>query len=269
MNDFATNRTPTFSLSGLRRFRVWVSFLIAFFVSTGMLLGWKQAAERAAQDRDWYDFMQPGAPDPGLTPADDVPTDHASRVDVGLYVEQITELSIHDSRFRAQLDVWFSWQGELFDPIAHLVVVDGVIDSSTILEESDEGDRHYRRYQIKVDIAKIFHIHHFPLDRHLIVIALENGNTPRERLLFEPDRLNSAVSSRAAVHGYSIGPLQALEKPHSYKTSRGRPGHASGERSTFSQARFGMIISRDSWGPFVKMFHALFVAVAIALLPHK
>jgi hypothetical protein len=267
MNDSGTNRIQPFSLSGLRRFRVWVSFLIAFFVSTGMLLGWKQAAERAAQDRDWRAVMQSGVPDPGLTPADDVPTDHASRVAVGLYVERITEVSIRDSRFQAQLDVWFSWQGEPFDPIAHLVVVDGVIESSTILEESAEGDRHYRRYQIKVEVAKTFHIHHFPLDRHLIVIAFENGNTPREKLLFEPDQLNSAVSSRAAVHGYSIGPIQALEKPHSYKTSQGRPGQAGGERSTFSQARFGMIISRDSWGPFVKMFHALFVAVAIALLP--
>jgi hypothetical protein len=267
MNDAASHPPPVFSLSGLRRFRVWVAFLLAFFGSTGLLLGWKQAAERAGLDRDWRQVMNPDLPDPGLTPADRVASDHARRLTVGLYVERITEVSIRDSRFRARLDVWFNWQGEAFDPAAHLVLVDGIIESCTMQEETDEGDQHYRRYTLEVEIAKTFHIHHFPLDRHLLVIAFENGSTPRENLLFEPDRLNSAVSSRTAVHGYSIGPLESLEKPHSYKTSRGRPGQASGERSTFSQARFGIVISRDSWGPFVKMFHALFVAVAIALLP--
>ena len=267
MNDAATHSPPVFSLSGLRRFRVWVAFLFAFFGSTGVLLGWKQAAERASQDHAWRQMMDPDLPDPGLTPADRVATDHARRVTIGLYVERIAEVSIRDSRFRAQLDVWFNWEGKTFDPTAHLIVVDGSIESTTMLEESDDGDRHYRRYKLEVEIAKTFHIHHFPLDRHLLLIAFEDGSSPRDRLLFEPDRQNSAVSSRAVVHGYRLGPLESLEKPHSYKTSRGRSVQETGSRSTFSQARFGMVISRDSWGPFVKMFHALFVAVAIALLP--
>jgi len=268
MSDAASDSTPVISLSGLRRFRVWVTFLVAFFASTGVLLGWRQAAERAAQDRDWRDVMSSEACDPGLTKADHtVATDGARRVTVGLYVERISEVSIRDSRFRAQLDVWFTWRGDTFDPAAHLVVVDGIIESSTLLEETDEGDLHYRRYKLDVEIVKTFHIHHFPLDRHLLLIAFEDGSSPRDKLLFEIDRQHSAVSSRAVVHGYRLGPLASLEKPHSYKTSRGRWSEDSGKQSTFSQARFGMVIARDSWGPFVKMFHALFVAVGIALLP--
>lgn len=267
MNDETHPPTPVFSLSGLRRFRVWVTFLIVFFVTTGATLGWTLSAERSARDRAWRDIMNPDASDPGLTPADAVATDKARRVTVGLYLERITEVSIRDSRFRAWLDVWFRWKGEPYDPLDHLVVVDGMVESSTILEQSNEGDSHYRRYHLEVDVAKTFHIHQFPLDRHLVIIAFENGAAPREELLFEPDTANSAVSSRAGVHGYRLGPLACLEKPHSYKTSRGRPGQKAGTRSTFSQARFGMVISRDGWGPFVKMFHALFVAVSIALLP--
>ena len=184
-----------------------MAFLVSFFGAVGILLGWMQAAERASQDRDWQAVMDPRAADPGLAPADDVPTDRARRVTVGLYLERITE------------------------------------------------------------VAKTFHIHNFPLDRHLLVLAFEDGSGQREKLLFEPDVVNSDISSRAAVHGYRLGALTAVEKPHSYKTTQGRPGLAPGTRSTFSQARFGLVIARDSWGPFVKMFHALFVAVAIALLP--
>jgi hypothetical protein len=255
------------ALQGLRRFRRWVTFLVIFFGVVGILLGWMQAAERAALDRTWQAVMDPLAADPGLTPAEDVPTDRARRVTVGLYLERITEVAIRESRFRALVDVWFAWQGEPYDPTGHLVIVDGTIASLKTLEEADEGDRHYRLYQMEVEIAKTFHIHNFPLDRHLLVFAFEDGSGHREELLFEPDLANSAISSRAAVHGYRLGNLTALEKPHSYKTTQGRPGLAPGTRSTFSQARFGLMIARDSWGPFVKMFHALFVAVAIALLP--
>lgn len=267
MNDATSHAAPVFSLSGLRRFRVWVAFVVAFFGATGGILGWKQAAERAALDRDWRQVLDADLPDPGLTPADRVATDEARRVTLGLYVERIVEVSIRDSRFRVQCDVWFTWQGEPFDPAAHLIVVDGNIESNTLVEESDEGDRHYRRYRLEVEIAKTFHIHHFPLDRHLLLIAFEDASSPRDRLLLVPDRQNSAVSSRAVVHGYRLGPLESLEKPHSYKTSRGRSVQGAGTQTTFSQARFGVVVSRDGWGPFVKMFHALFVAVAIALLP--
>ncbi|NCY02829.1 MAG: hypothetical protein EBX36_07945 [Planctomycetia bacterium] len=254
-------------LAGLRRFRLWVGFLVCFFAGVGWLFGRMQAAERFGQDRAWRDMLDPVADDPGLTPADDLPVDRARRVAVGIYLEHITEVSIRDSRWQAQCEVWFSWQGDGFDPAAHLVVVDGTVNTTALLEQADEGERHYRRYRIAVTIAKTFHIHHFPLDRHLLVIAFEDGSVPRDRLVFEPDRLGSAISSRAAVHGYRFGPLEALEKPHSYKTSQGRPDLTRGMRATFSQARFGVLITRDSWGPFVKMFHALFVAVAIALLP--
>lgn len=255
------------TLSGLRRFQRWTAFLVLFFGGAGVLVGWIQSAERARQDNDWRAFLDPSAPDPGLTAADDIPADRARRVAVGLYLERITEVSIRDSRFRALVDIWFSWEGEGFDPTEHLVVVDGTVESIKLLEQVSEGGRSYRRYQAGIAIAKTFHIHHFPLDRHLLLIGLEDGDASRDELLYVPDLPNSAVSSRAAVHGYRIGPLRAVEKPHSYKTSQGRPGVAAGQRATFSQARFGLVISRDGWGSFVKMFHALFVAVAIALIP--
>ena len=85
---------------------------------------------------------------------------------------------------------------------------------------------------IEVEITKTLHIHNFPLDRHLLVLAFEDGSGQREELLFEPDLVNSEISSRAAVHGYRLGTLTAVEKPHSYKTTQGRPGLAPGTRST-------------------------------------
>jgi hypothetical protein len=247
--------------------RGWIAVLVVFFATAGLGLAWKQAASRRAERHAWQAVMDPHAADPGMTSPERVPTDSARTVEIGIYLERITDLAIRDSRFAVVCDVWFSWTGETFDPAEHLVVVDGAVDTIELLDESHEADRHHRRYQLTATITKPFRIDHFPLDRHLLLIAFENGAMLRSELLFVPDLKNTAVSSRAAVHGYRLDSLTAIEKPHSYKTSRGTPDVMPGAKTTFSQARFGVAIARDGWGLFLKMFQALFVAVAIALLP--
>lgn len=245
----------------------WVGVLVAFFATAGVTLGWRQAAARRAERAAWAAFLDPAAADPGMTAAEPVATAAARAVTVGIYLERIAELSIRDSRFEVVCDLWFSWTGPRFDPAEQLVVVDGTISSLELLDESQDDDRHFRRYQLTAVVARPFRIDHFPLDRHLLLVAFENGALRRDALVFVPDRENSAVSSRAAVHGYRLETLTALEKPHSYKTARGEPGVTPGAKTTFSQARFAVMVSRDGWGLFAKMFQALLVAVAIALLP--
>ena len=250
-----------------RWFWGWIGILTLFFAAAGIGLTWMQAAAERAENRDWRAIMDPAATDPGLTPPVAGPTPHAQRVQIGLYVERITDLSIKDSHFGIVCDLWFMWDGDGLDPAARLVVVDGAIEKLTLLDESHVGDRHEQRYELTAVITKPFHIRHFPLDRHLLVVAFENGASPRDRLVFVPDERNTALSSRAVVHGYRLDSLRAIEKPHTYKTSRGRLDVEPGATTTFSQARFSVVLSRDGWGLFAKMFQALFVAVAIALLP--
>jgi hypothetical protein len=247
--------------------RAWVSILVLFFAVVGLGLAWKQAGARRTAWAAERALLDPDAADPGMTASEPVSSAAAREVMIGIYLERITALSVRDSRFEVVCDVWFSWRGADFDPVDHLVLVDGTLDTLDLLDESTTGDRHYRRYQLTADVTKPFRIDHFPLDRHLLLVAFENGAMLRDELVFVPDRVNTTVSSRAAVQGYRFERLTAIEKPHSYKTSRGEPGIEPGVKTTFSQARFGIVIARDGWGLFLKMFQALFVAVAIALLP--
>jgi len=89
--------------------------------------------------------MDPVAPDPGMTASEPVSSPSARQVTIGIYLERITALSIRDSRFAVVCDVWFSWTGANFDPVDQLLVVDGTIDAIELLDESHDGDRHYRR----------------------------------------------------------------------------------------------------------------------------
>ena len=125
---------------------------------------------------------------------------------------------------------------------------------------------HYERYRIEAKITKPFPVAQFPLDSHLLTLAIENGELVREKMVFVPDLESTSVSSRVSIPGYRITEWQAIEKPHSYKTTRGDPRLPPGTMSTYSQFRLGISIERGEWGLYLKMFQALYVAVIIASL---
>ena len=248
-----------------RWFRVWVLALIAFFVVTGGLLARFQWLTKLKQRREHRQLMDPATPDPGLTSAAPSSTEAATAVEAGLYLERVPELSTRNASWTAVFDVWFRWRGNL-QPASSLVVLEGSIESREKLAELHSGGFHYERHRMVAKITKPFEVTHFPLDEHLLVLALENGDMVRETMVFVPDRENTSVSSRVSVPGYRITEWRVIEKPHSYKTTRGDPRLRRGAKSTYSQLRLGIKIERRDMGLYFKMFQALYVAVAIALL---
>jgi hypothetical protein len=249
-----------------RWLRLAAAVLLVFFVAAGVVLFWSQRQAKLAARRDTRALLDPAAHDPGVTATEDVDTTKAVPVTVGIYLERVTDLSIKDARWKPIFDIWFRWRGDLPSPAGNLVIMEGDIDSREKLAEFHDGDEHYERYRIAATLSKPFSIIHFPLDEQLLLLALENGARTRSELVFVPDVDNSSASSRVSVQGYAWTAWHLLEKAHSYKTSRGDPRLDAGSKSTFSQIRFALPIRRTGWGLYLKMFIALYVSVAIALL---
>lgn len=243
------------------------ALVAAGFVCLGSFLGWLEHSARVTERETWRRLMDPAAADPGLTPPTIEPIHDATRVTVGIYLERIARFEIPESSWTAVLDIWFEWEGDQFDPADRLVAVDGSIGELDMLREHHEDGRHFVCYSAEIQFTRAFCVTGFPLDDHLLLLGFENAAFDRRQLLFVPDTVNSVSSSRVAVPGYRVTGLRAIEKPHSYKNSRGLPNAEPGRPTTFSQARFGLELRRDGWGLFLKMFQALFVAVAIAILP--
>jgi hypothetical protein len=249
-----------------RWFRVWTASLVAFFVvagSSSLSFLWLTKRAEATRQRQLLDAA---APDPGVTAAEDSSTEDATPVEVGCYLERVPELSVHDGTWTAAFDVWFRWRGDDLKPAEGLVVMEGTIELNEKLAEHHWRGNHYERHGIVAKITKPFPAAEMPFDSHLLVLGIENGELSREKLVFRPDFENSSVSSRVSVAGYRIGGWQVLEKPHSYKSTRGDPRLPPGAKSTFSQFRMGIFIRRVGWGLYLKQFQALHIAVAIAFL---
>src|SRR5262245_33576026 len=246
----------------------WIAGLLLLLVSVACLAIIPARSEALTSARRNGEWLDPKVADPGTTPPEfELPPGCTpTQVNAGIYVDRIVALSIKDASWAVDFYVWFSWKGDAVEPGKGFEIVDGQIESQQRDEEYSAGDEHYERYRIIAQITKPFEISRFPCDDHLLTINVENPHYQWQHMVFVPDAANSSVSSRVRVSAYGIQGSKIIEKPHSYKTTRGDPRLTAGTKSTVSQCRFGIALRRDSWGFYFKMFQALYVAVTIAML---
>ena len=247
-------------------FHLWTAGLVVVYLGLAGALVWKQHVSRLRDEVSHAAQLDSGQADPGLTGPETGSTEAALRVHCGTYVDRLINLSIRDSKWTVEFDVWFRWEGPPIDLTDSLVIVAGSVQSKERVDEFHQDDQHYLRYRIVAEITQVFDITRFPCDSHLLILGIENAATVRDRWLFVADVENAAVSSRVRIPGYRIAGFKALEKPHSYKTSRGDPRLTPGTKATYSQLRFATKIQRPNLGLYLKMFQGLFVAVAISML---
>jgi hypothetical protein len=246
----------------------WALLLIALFLVAGLSLVQSLRANRQAAAGRHAARIDPAADEPGVTAGDrDLPPDaRPTQILAGVYVDRVLELSVKEVHWTVEFYLWFRWRGDTPKTCEDFQLVDGSIESKD--QEADEtvaGER-YQRFRVVAKITKFFDVSRFPCDDHQLTIAVELPAHVRQEVLFVADRDNTAVSSRVRVPAYDLGPATVLEKPHSYKTTRGDPRLATGTKSTYSQLRMGVGIERSGWGLYFKLFQSLYVAVMLALL---
>lgn len=244
-----------------------LSIFTVIIIIVGTILVAQEYKNKRQSQLHYRERMDPLQTEPGLTPADTTSLKDVQpiKVSTGIYVDRIEELSMRELSWTVDFYIWFNWNDTLLRAADNFQVVDGWIQSKEKKDEYIKGNAHYVLYRIVARITSVFDEMRFPCDDHLLTICIEQPSYVRQKLVFTADSANSAISSRVKIPGYRIYRKGTVEKPHSYKTSRGDP-RLAGSKATFSQFRLGIWIRRDGWGFFLKMFLPLYVAVAVAIL---
>lgn len=190
----------------------------------------------------------------------------ASKVSVGIYLERIAELSTKNTSWTVDFYIWFRWQDSTLNPGSTFQVVDGEILTCDMIDTFTLNNDRYAQYRVVAQITKFFDVKRYPRDNHLLTISIEDKKHSIDILRYIPDTVDSFISSRVIIPGYTIGNPVLKTKTHSYKTNFGITNTASKTNTKYHQAIFSVEISRPDWGLFFKMFQALFASVGIALL---
>lgn len=213
--------------------------------------------------------IDPHAVEPGQTPAENTLPAGANprKVTVGIYVDNISSISILDATWSPVFYIWFKWTGDNINPGETFKIVEGEIISKQKSSEAVIEGEHYAKYLVKAQITKFFDTSRFPIDDHLLTLAIEDGEKPWTELEYVPDTSSSNISSRVKIPGYSVYQTSLVVKPHTYKTSFGDPRLLLDSRKTNSQLIYGIWNARSGLGPYFKVFVGLFAAILIAMLP--
>lgn len=135
---------------------------------------------------------------PSGTPAArvDTPPDVAPppRVYVGLYLHDISNLSLGEGTYDIDADLWVKWLGA-FDPDEIRFANASDIERET-LEVARDGDWHSARWRVRGTLRGDFPVQDFPLDRQAITVQLE---LPRSKGELVPDLAGSGISHRFSI----------------------------------------------------------------------
>jgi hypothetical protein len=210
--------------------------------------------------------MDPKATEPGLTPADYIHSPEAVKVTAGFYLDRVVSMSIKEFSWVVDGYFWIRCRDTSMILPDEFNVVDGWIESLKKEEDMVRDGERYVMYRLVAAITTPFEAARFPCDDHLLTVCIEFPALKRDQMIFLVDSNNTSISSRVRIPGYIIHRMAAVEKPHSYKTTRGNPLLPKSSKATYSQFRMGVWIKRDGWGYYFKLFLPLFVAVSVSML---
>lgn len=250
---------------------LWVIILLGFFCMAGFLSGSQLYEDKVESQTRHQERLDQYKSENGKTQVDFAKlkaeeTDNYEKVEVGIYVDRIVEISTKATGWTVDFYIWFNWGDGDFDPGETFQVIDGEIQSKTKIEASNENGNYYALYRVKARITKFFNVVRYPLDNHLLTIRIEDSEHQWNTLRYTPDIQGTEYSSRVKVPGYRLKHGEIINKPHAYKSTRGNPSLPEQYQTVYSQLTYAVEIDRPDWGLYFKMFQGLFASVTIAFL---
>jgi hypothetical protein len=238
-------------------------YAISGFFGVRTLLSYKAETEKFRQAWIESKTADPGAkvPEmrilPGAKPVD---------VLVGIYINSIGEISLKESIWTADFDIWFRWTGDEVRPGNNFEVVNGQIDQRDKKEAYVTGQEHYERYRVKARLTKFFDASRFPFSDQGLTIQMEDSTHGAERLRYIGDEQESGINRLGVLQSLKITKSLMTVKLHSYGSRRGDPRLSPNTADVHSRFIYAMLVSPPSTALYMKMFQALFASIAIAFI---
>jgi hypothetical protein len=191
--------------------------------------------------------------------------DAADLVHVGVYVNQIPAVRLKENEFTIDFWIWFRWESDELDPMSSFEVPNGRIDSRSDPYRAELPDgMNYAAARVTATITMFWDVSRFPLDDHVLRIAIEDPNNEEFKIRFVADEENSRIGPDVQVPGWIPRRGQARVVSQVYHTNYGDTSLPSENESVYSRFQFAVPIERAGYGYFLKLFFGLFIATGIA-----
>jgi len=230
--------------------------------------------------RNMKNTMDPKAPDPGKTQSENLVIPSTSKkVVIGSYLERVEDLNVKESSWSYEFYLWFKWKSSEIDFLGKrdknhknelpFSIINGDVIKCDIVNQYYDSlnNIEYIQYFVKAKNTQFFDVSLYPIDKQDLIIPIEHKWLDKNQLYFQPDTIDSKVSSRVMVNGYEKSDdIKVIEKTHAYKSARGNPKFSSGYKVDFSQFRMAIRIYKGGLSVIIKLFLILYIAVLVTFI---
>jgi hypothetical protein len=245
---------------------LWAIALVAVYAAFGYL-GVRKMSDYAAQTRAFRTsmFVSSGT---GPGAAANVPTAGAAsrEVLVGARLNRISDVTLAEGAWTADFTIWFRWDDPALEPGRDLRIVDGQIIGQDKLTSVVRGTTRYEEYHVVARISHPFDALRFPFGEDAVRVRIEDKVHGLDRLHFVADQRNSGVAPDA------MPPNADLSQPFVGVRTRVAPAGSADPAAESEAARsrsqfiFGAVLELNGLNIALRLFQALLVSVAVALL---
>jgi len=184
-------------------------------------------------------------------------------VTTGIYITSIHDIDFKQKEFTINCWLWLKYKNKAFNFAENLEVPNAktVVKSFTTTDSSN--GRIYMMMKLQCVMKDAWRISHFPFDRQKLRFFIENSQYDSQSLVFKPDTLGKHFDPRYVLNGWTIDSCILQTALKKYETAFGDESQPQ-PRTTYSQFRVMMDITRNAGSLFWKMFLGMYIAFLIA-----
>jgi hypothetical protein len=194
---------------------------------------------------------------------------HSQEVDtvrVGCYVISIHDIKFPEKEYTARFWLWMIHKEETISqsekdieiPNAKEVKVDNLVVDKL-------GKQAWLQMKLKCVMKQSWNIDHFPFDKQVLEVNIENPQLDNKRLIFKADTLGESYDPTLSVDGWKITKFNLSVGTSVYKTGFG-DNTLKKPQTSYSKFTINIELKRNAWELFFKLFLGMYIAFAISFV---
>jgi hypothetical protein len=185
---------------------------------------------------------------------------------IGVYLIDLHQLEIQKRNFSANFWLWSLCAREQRQPLKTIEFVNANATAASLDQVLVRDGVYWAARKIDGSFRHGWDVRNFPFDRHVLVVAMEEGVDDSKTFQHEADP-RSGYDKRIVVPGWRISGLRLVASQREYDTTFGDPSLPADASGYYSRLQAEISVSRtNTFTSFFKMASVVYVAATLALL---
>lgn len=184
---------------------------------------------------------------------------------VGLFVTSLHDFDLTDQSYTAEFWLWFNYKNDSLKPLETREISNVKSVESSIPDTEKKGDINWATEKIRANIKHQWNLEHFPFDRQVLALEIEEAIYDTTTMIYVPDVENSKYDNQNMnLTEWKITNFKIAPNVKTYQTTYGDPELEG--ISSYPSVKAEITIERIGTGLFFKLFTGVYVAFFISMM---